>query len=95
MYPSFTLDARQLWDLERQSKLSADMLTHIPKVVFGMKFIQQVQDSFLSQQSKCTEKLVISMHDPGWNTQFTEVDIVEEDDVPLLMSLPQMPWISI
>ena len=30
------------------------------------------------------------MYDNGWNTQFTEFDIVEEGDVPLLMSLPQM-----
>ena len=43
-----------------------------------------------SQQSKCTDKLVIFMYDNGWNTQFTEFDIVEEGDVPLLMSLPQM-----
>ena len=43
-----------------------------------------------SQQSKCTEKLVVFMYDHGWNTQFTEFDIVEEGDVPLLMSLPQM-----
>ena len=42
------------------------------------------------QQSKCTEKLVIFMYDNGWNTQFTEFDIVEEGDVPLLMSLLQM-----
>ena len=43
-----------------------------------------------SQQSKCTEKLVIFMYDNGWNTQFTEFDSVEEGDAPLLMSLPQM-----
>ena len=43
-----------------------------------------------SQQSKCTEKIVIFMYDHGWNTQFTEFDIFEEGDVPLLMSLPQM-----
>jgi len=30
------------------------------------------------------------MYDNGWNTQFTEFDIVEEGDVPLLMSLPQV-----
>ena len=30
------------------------------------------------------------MYDHGWNTQFTEFDIVKEGDVPLLMSLPQM-----
>ena len=30
------------------------------------------------------------MYDHGWNAQFTEFDIVEEGDVPLLMSLPQM-----
>ena len=38
----------------------------------------------------CTEKLVTFMYDNGWNTQFTEFDIVEEGDVPLLLSLPQM-----
>ena len=43
-----------------------------------------------SQQSKCTEKIVIFMYDHGWTSQFTEFDIVEEGDVPLLMSLPQM-----
>ena len=43
-----------------------------------------------SQQSKGTEKIVIFMYDHGWNSQFTEFDIVEEGDVPLLMSLPQM-----
>ena len=30
------------------------------------------------------------MYDHGWYSQFTEFDIVEEGDVPLLMSLPQM-----
>ena len=43
-----------------------------------------------SQQSKCTEKIVIFMYDHGWNSQFAEFDIVEEGDVPLLMSLPHM-----
>ena len=33
---------------------------------------------------------MIFMYDTGWNTQFTEFDIVKEGDVPLLMSLPQM-----
>ena len=69
------------------------MLTHIPSVDPGVKFSQQARDSFFfanSQQSKCAEKLVIFMYDKGWNTQFTEFDIVEEGDVPLLMSLPQM-----
>ena len=33
---------------------------------------------------------MIFMYDNGWNTQFTEFDIVDEGDVPLLMSLPQM-----
>ena len=31
-----------------------------------------------SQPKKCAEKLVISMYDHGWNTQFREFDIVEE-----------------
>ena len=55
--------------------------------------IQPTSSTFFfanSQQSKCTEKIVIFMYDHGWNTQFTEFDIVEEGDVPLLMSIPQM-----
>lgn len=43
-----------------------------------------------SQQFKCSEKLVVFMCDYAWNIQNTECDIVEEGDVPLLMSLPQM-----
>ena len=50
----------------------------------------EIQPASSAQQSKCTDKLVIFMYDNGWNTQFTEFDIVEEGDVPLLMSLPQM-----
>ena len=33
---------------------------------------------------------MIFRYDNGWNTQFTDFDIVEEGDVPLLMSLTQM-----
>ena len=33
---------------------------------------------------------MIFMYDNGWSIQFTEFDSVEEGDVPLLMSLPQM-----
>ena len=43
-----------------------------------------------SQQTKCTEKLVIHMYDESWSVHTTEFDIVEEGNVPLLMSLPQM-----
>ena len=43
-----------------------------------------------SQQTKCTEKLVIYMYDKSWSVHTTEFDIVEEGNVPLLMSLPQM-----
>ena len=43
-----------------------------------------------SQQTKCTEKLVIHMNDKSWSLHTTEFDIVEEGNVPLLMSLPQM-----
>ena len=43
-----------------------------------------------SQQSTCSEKLVVYMYDYAWKVQNTEFDIVEEGDVPLLMSLPQM-----
>ncbi len=43
-----------------------------------------------SQQTKCTEKLVIHMYDKEWSVHTTEFDIGEEGNVPLLMSLPQM-----
>ena len=43
-----------------------------------------------SQQTKCTEKLIIHMYDKAWSVHTTEFDIVEEGNVPLLMSLPQM-----
>ena len=43
-----------------------------------------------SQQTKCTEKLVIHMYDKSWSVHTTEFDSVEEGNVPLLMSLPQM-----
>ena len=33
------------------------------------------------QQPKFREKIVILMSDHGWNTQFTEFDIVEEGDI--------------
>ena len=68
------------------------MLTHIPTMVPGMN-IQPTSSRFFianPQQSKCTEKTVIFMYDHGWNTQFTEFDIVEEGDVPMWMSLPQV-----
>ena len=38
-----------------------------------------------SQQTKCTEKLVIHMYDKAWSVHTTEFDIVEEGNVPLLM----------
>lgn len=43
-----------------------------------------------SQQSKCIEKSVVFMYDFNWTLQCAEFDIVDEGDVPLLMSLPQM-----
>ena len=43
-----------------------------------------------SQQTKCPEKFVIHMYDKAFNVHTTEFDIVEEGNVPLLMSLPQM-----
>ena len=43
-----------------------------------------------SQQTKRAEKLVIHMYDKSWNLHMTEFDLVEEGNVPLLMSLPQM-----
>ena len=70
----------------------ADMLPHIPTVVFGMKSNRRVQDVSLQtlNNPSVLRRLSSSCLDHGWNTQFTEFDIVEEGDVPLLMSLPQM-----
>jgi len=39
-----TLDAQELWALDEQLKPVVDILTHIPTVVSGVKFSQQVQD---------------------------------------------------
>eukprot|EP00434_Breviolum_minutum_P039762 symbB.v1.2.035325.t1/scaffold4728.1/size36321/2 len=55
--------------------------------------IEQTSSRFFfanSQQTKCTEKLVIHMYDKSWSVHTTEFDIAEEGNVPLLMSLPQM-----
>jgi len=43
-----------------------------------------------SQQTKCTEKLVVHMYDKSWNAHATEFDIVKDGNVSLLVSLPQM-----
>ena len=43
-----------------------------------------------SQKASCSQKLVIYMYDRAWTIHNTEFDIVEEGEVPLLMSLPQM-----
>ena len=52
---------------------------------------RKVMDLFAnSQQTRCTEKLVIHMYDKAWSVHTTEFDIVAEGNVPLLMSLPQM-----
>ena len=47
-----------------------------------------------TQQTECAETLAIQMYD---NVHTTEFDIVQEGNVPLLMSLPQMrkPWFSL
>ena len=44
-----------------------------------------------SQQTWCTEKLVIHMYDKAWSVHTTEFDIMEEGKVPLLMSLMSLP----
>ena len=43
-----------------------------------------------SQKASCSQKLVIYMYDRAWTIHHAEFDIVEEGEVPLLMSLPQM-----
>ena len=44
LYAFLILVAKEPWDLEKQLMPCADMLTHIPTVVFGMKFNRGVQD---------------------------------------------------
>ena len=92
LYAFWTLVAQEPWDLGKQLMHFADMWGHIQAVVFGMRFILQAQDSSLQTLNKQSvlRRFVIFMYDHGWNSQFTELDIVEEGDVPLLMSLPQM-----
>ena len=43
LYVFLILVAQELWDLEKQLMHFADMLTHIPTVVSGMKFNRRVQ----------------------------------------------------
>ena len=43
-----------------------------------------------SESTQCKQKLVICMYDREFAVQSTEFDIVEQGDVPTLMSLPQM-----
>ena len=44
LYIFLTLVAQEPWDLEKQLMPFADILTHIPTVVFGMKFNRRIQD---------------------------------------------------
>ena len=68
---------------------SADMWTHID---FGMRFILQVQDFSLRtlNNRNVLRRLLSSCTIMDGISHFTEFDIVEEGDVPLLTSLPQM-----
>ena len=67
---------------------------YVDKHDCGLRYkIEETRSRFFfanSQQTKCTEKLVIHMYDKAWNVHTTEFDIVEEGNVPPLMSLPQM-----
>ena len=54
---------------------------HIPTVVFGMKFNQQVQDSFCKFSTIQVRWEACDIHVWYW---------IDEGDVPLLMSLPPM-----
>ena len=68
------------------------MLAHIQTVSLWYE-IQPTSSRFFFenvQQSKCTGKLVIFIYDHGWNTQFTELGIVEEGDVPLFLQFLKM-----
>ena len=57
--------------------------------------IEQTSSRFFfanSQQTKCTEKLVIHMYDKSWSVHTTEFDIVEEGNVPLLKKRFDKQW---
>ena len=43
-----------------------------------------------SESASCKQKIVVCMYDADYAVQSTEFDIVEQDEVPTLMSLPQM-----
>ena len=57
--------------------------------------IEQTSSRFFfanSQQTKCTEKLVIHMYNKSWSVHTTEFDIVEEGNVPLLKKRFDKQW---
>ena len=83
--------AQELWDLRKQLMHFADMLTHIPTAVSGMKFNRRVQGFSLQSLSNPSAQRKLSyscMTMDGMPN--SECDIVEEGGVPLVMSLPQM-----
>ena len=43
-----------------------------------------------SESASCKQKIVVCMYDVDYYVQSTEFDIVEQGEVPTLMSLPQM-----
>ena len=43
-----------------------------------------------SESASCKQKIVVCMYDRDYAIQSTEFDIVEQGEVPILMSLPQM-----
>ena len=43
-----------------------------------------------SESASCRQKIMVCMYDVDYAVQSTEFDIVEQGEVPTLMSLPQM-----
>ena len=43
-----------------------------------------------SEAASCKQKIVVCMYDRDYAIQSTEIDMVEQGEVPILMSLPQM-----
>ena len=53
--------------------------------------LDQTTSQFASSESaSCKQKIVVCMYDVDYAVQSTEFDIVEQGEVPTLMSLPQM-----
>ena len=55
---------------------------------FGISWIKPPLSSPLQTLASCKQKIVVCMYDRDYAIQSTEFDIVEQGEVPILMSLP-------